>query len=202
LPALTQAWHPAGKAGTLNQKDHQHTFAEKSEGTPYERQVISELVAAFPAVFTLDPTLVRPVKLGIKKDLFGQSAISRRRITAALRAYCNSVQYLKASVEGAVRIDLAGEPAGAVTTTEARHAREALAAIANANSKDTTNIASSRSGPKAPQAVTMGHPSRGEAAQKDSEPHNRLPTEAATPGQKRSSLSDLKLAATARKAKR
>jgi sRNA-binding protein len=69
-------------------------------------------VAAFPAAFTLDRTLVRPVKLGIKDDLYGQCAISHRRITAALRSYCNSVHYLRASTEGAVRIDLAGDPAG------------------------------------------------------------------------------------------
>jgi ProQ/FINO family len=43
---------------------------------------IAELVAAFHAAFTLDRTLVRPVKLGIKDDLYGQSAISHRRITA------------------------------------------------------------------------------------------------------------------------
>jgi ProQ/FINO family len=51
---------------------------------------IAELAAAFPATFTLDPTLVRPVKLGIKDDIYAQSAVSRRRITAALRSYCNS----------------------------------------------------------------------------------------------------------------
>jgi ProQ/FINO family len=36
----------------------------------------------------------------------GKSAVSRRRITAALRSYCNSVHYLRVSTEGAVRIDL------------------------------------------------------------------------------------------------
>jgi hypothetical protein len=101
---------------------------------------ISELVAAFPATFTLDPTLVRPVKLGIKNDLYGQSAMSHRRITAALRAYCNSAQYLQVSIEGAVRIDLAGEPSGAVTGPEAHHARESLA---KSNAKGTRKIAGS-----------------------------------------------------------
>ena len=67
------------------------------------KATIAELVAAFPAAFTLEPALVRPVKLGIRNDLYAQSAISRRRITAALRSYCNNVHYLKASTEGAVR---------------------------------------------------------------------------------------------------
>ena len=30
---------------------------------------IAELVVAFPAAFTLDPTRVRPVRLGIKDDI-------------------------------------------------------------------------------------------------------------------------------------
>jgi hypothetical protein len=44
-----------------------------------------------------------------------QSVVSHRRITAALRSYCNSLHYLKVSTECAVRVDLAGEPAGNVT---------------------------------------------------------------------------------------
>jgi ProP effector len=137
-----------------------------SESATKVKATISELAAAFPAAFTLDPMLVRPVKLGIRNDLYGQSSISHRRITAALRAYCNSVQYLNASVEGAVRVDLAGEPAGAVTATEALHARKALAVITKATVKDTRKIASSRSALSLPEGVRIGHPSRVQAAQK------------------------------------
>jgi ProP effector len=103
---------------------------------------IAELVVAFPAAFTLDPTLVRPVKLGIKDGLYAQSAISHRRITAALRSHCNGVHYLRASTEGAVRIDLTGEPAGTVTATEARHATEGLVALAKAAAKRASKVAS------------------------------------------------------------
>jgi ProP effector len=164
---------------------------------------IAELAAAFPAAFTLDPLLVRPVKLRIKDDLYGQSAISHRRVTAALRAYCNRVHYLKASTEGAMRIDLAGEPAGTVTATEALHAREALAALAKASARGTSKIDSSPSGPTAPKAVRTGHASRPPTAPKGSETSKRtFTTAAAPPGQKRLSLSDLKRAAAARKAKR
>jgi sRNA-binding protein len=74
----------------------------------YAEAAIAELVAAFPDAFTLDPTLVRPLKLGIKDDLYARSSMSRRRITAALRAYCNSAQYLAVCKEGAVRVDQSG----------------------------------------------------------------------------------------------
>jgi ProP effector len=174
-----------------------------SERATKMEAAISELVAAFPAALTLDPMLVRPVKLGIRNDLYGQSSISRRRITAALRTYCNSVPYLKASVEGAVRVDLAGEPAGAVTATEALHARKALAAITKATAKVTGKI-DSQSASRPPEGVRIGHPSGVQAAQKKGSETSKRPqtAEAATPDQKRSSLSDLKLAAAARKAKR
>jgi sRNA-binding protein len=160
---------------------------------------ISELVAAFPATFTLDPMQVRPVKLGIKDDLYGQSAMSHRRITAALRAYCNSAQYLKASFEGAVRIDLAGVPSSAVTATEAHHAREALA---KSSAKRASKIAGSHD-PQAPNGIRMGRPSRLPGAPNGTEISNPTPIAgAATPGQKRLSLSDLKRAAASRKANR
>jgi ProP effector len=76
---------------------------------------IAELVLAFPAAFTRDPACVRPLKLGIKDDLYARCDTSHRRIMAALRSYCNSMDYLMASTPGAVRIDLAGQPAGIVT---------------------------------------------------------------------------------------
>jgi ProP effector len=175
-----------------------------SDGVTKVKTAISELVVAFPAAFTLDPMLVRPLKLGIKDDLYGQSAISHRRITAALRAYCNSVHYLKASTEGAARIDLAGEAAGTVTATEAYHARERLAALPKARPKGTSNIAGSPGDPTASKSDRMGRPSRppNSAASKRSETSKRAPTtESAAPGQKRLSLGDLKRAAAARKAK-
>jgi ProP effector len=164
---------------------------------------IAELVAAFPAAFTLDPKLVRPLKLGIRDQLYGQSDLSRRCITAALRVYCKSVHYLKASKEGAVRIDLAGELAGIVTPTEAHHAKQALAALAKASAKDICKIASSSGGPKVLEGVRTGHPPdrpnsvapKGKDAGKGTSA-----AEAVAPGHKRLSLSDLKRAAAVRKA--
>jgi ProP effector len=164
---------------------------------------IAELVAAFPAAFTLDRTLVRPVKLGIKDDLYGQCAISHRRITAALRSYCNSVHYLRASTEGAVRIDLAGEPAGTVTATQARHATEGLAAKIGA--KRASKVASATMSTQTPKGTGTGKlsPRAATAAPKGSDISKRtLAAEPDTSGQKRLSLGDLKRAAAARKAMR
>jgi ProP effector len=175
-----------------------------SESVTRVKAAIAELVAAFPHAFTLDPMLVRPLKLGIKDDLFGQSAISHRRITAALRAYCNSVHYLRASTEGAVRINLAGEAVGTVTATEAHHSREGLAALPKARTKGASKIAGSPGASVAPKPDRMARPSRppNSAPSKGSETGKRAPaTESTALGQKRLSLSDLKRAAAARKVK-
>ena len=163
---------------------------------------IAELAAAFPAAFTLDPTLVRPVKLGIKDDIYAQSAVSRRRIAAALRSYCNSVHYLRASMEGAVRLDLTGKPAGTVTATEARHATERLAALAKVAAKRASKVASTSTGAQTPKRASTESPPAASAPPKASNISNRrVATEPTTPGQKRLSLGDLKRAAATRKAK-
>ena len=163
---------------------------------------IAALAVAFPAAFTLDPTLVRPVKLGIKDDIYAQSAVSRRRITAALRSYCNSVHYLRASMEGAVRLDLTGKPAGTVTATEARHATERLAALAKVAAKRASKVASTSTGAQTPKRASTESPPAASAPPKASNISNRrVATEPTTPGQKRLSLGDLKRAAATRKAK-
>jgi ProP effector len=99
-------------------------------GNKNAETTIAELVLVFPAAFTRDPASVRPLEVGIKDDVYARCDTSHRGITAALRSYCNSVDYLKASTQGAVRVDLVGQPAGIVTEAEARHAMKALAALA------------------------------------------------------------------------
>ena len=164
---------------------------------------IAELAAAFPAAFTLDPTLVRPVKLGIKDDIYAQSAVSRRRIAAALRSYCNSVDYLRASMEGAVRLDLTGKPAGTVTATEARHATERLAALAKVAAKRASKVASTSTGAQTSRGSGTESRRTATPTPKVTNISNRtLATEPTPPGPKRLSLSDLKRAAAARKAMR
>jgi sRNA-binding protein len=178
--------------------------APLSNGATKVETAIAELAAVFPAAFTLDPTLVQPVKLGIKGDIYAQSAISRRRIKAALRAYCNRVHYLRASTEGVVRIDLTGEAAGTVTATEARHATERLAVVAKVAAKRASKIATAARATQTPSGAGTGKPSprATTAVPKASDIIKRTLAEPTTPGPKRLSLGDLKRAAAARKATR
>jgi ProP effector len=133
---------------------------------------IAELVAAFPATFTLDADQVRPLKNGVREELYDAAAhISHRRISAALARYCRSPPYLKAVKEGVARIGLDGQPAGQVTETEAEAARKQLAALGKRN-KAAKEKEKAAAKPAAPPAAS---------------------------GPKRLSLSDLKKAVAARK---
>jgi ProP effector len=108
---------------------------------------ITELVKAFPAAFTLNSSQVRPLKLGIKDDIYARSDMSHRRITVALRIYCGGANYLAACTEGAVRVDLAGEQAGSVTGAEAEHAVQALSCFRKSPPSESARLPPPRGAP-------------------------------------------------------
>jgi ProP effector len=134
---------------------------------------------------------MRPLKLGILRDIFAHSVISHRRIAAALRSYCNSVQYLRASAVGAIRVDLAGAPAGSVTAKEAEFAHRRLIAKRAAAGKPTSEAFSN-----------AASTSRGAQVAKEHGRFNFGVAALTAPqlGPRRLGLADLKRAAVARKA--
>ena len=162
---------------------------------------IKELATAFPAAFTLDPALVRPLKLGIKDDLFAQSVISHRRIAAALRSYCGSANYLTTCSEGAVRVDLAGEPTGCVTGVEAAHAAQAIALLAKISAKRARKAANAPRDTKPPEA-NKGLTAAAVPEQSKIISKGKPATVVAAPGRRRLSLDDLRKAAAVRKSGR
>ena len=162
---------------------------------------ISELAVAFPAAFTHDPVQVRPLKLGIKDDLYARSGISRRRITAALRSYCNTASYLTVTKQGAVRVDLDGQPTSTVTEAQAKHATEALSAPPKRGSEATRGAGDTQTREATNKRTP---PTRGtEPAPKRSMiiTQGQTPTLPAETGPRRLSLADLRKAAAARKGK-
>ncbi|HMQ38884.1 MAG TPA: ProQ/FinO family protein, partial [Micropruina sp.] len=79
----------------------------------------------YPACF--DGENPRPLKLGIHRDLMA-AGFEKAAVKRALARYCNRPRYRKALRAGAIRIDLRGQPAGAVTADDAETARADLAA--------------------------------------------------------------------------
>jgi ProP effector len=89
-------------------------------------ELLAELV---PPVFRLHGSPRRPLKIGIEIDIIRavRGAMTPREVTDAVRLYTNSAAYLRRLRRGAVRIDLAGNPAGFVTEQEEARATETLA---------------------------------------------------------------------------
>jgi ProP effector len=103
------------------------------------------LAERFPQTFVLEIYQPhRPLKIGIAADIVASCPeLDRRVVGKALGTYTGRIMYLRAFVEGAVRVDLDGHPAGEVSAADAEHAaarlaeilasREALAAAVQAN---------------------------------------------------------------------
>ncbi|CDI04547.1 hypothetical protein BN873_990018 [Candidatus Competibacter denitrificans Run_A_D11] len=95
------------------------------EASPVLREPIS-LTDRFQECFNWNR--VRPLKIGIHQDLLAVlgEGFTRAEIKRLLGRYCNHVRYQRSLREGAVRIDLQGQPAGVVTAEEAEVARARL----------------------------------------------------------------------------
>jgi ProP effector len=90
--------------------------------------ILPFLAECFPHAFTVEQYLPhQPLRIGIDGDLAERCpAIDRFERMAVLRYYCTRPMYLRACIEGAVRVDLDGNPAGVVTAAEAAFAAARL----------------------------------------------------------------------------
>ncbi len=82
-----------------------------------------DLPTLYPACF--DRSQPRPLKLGIHKDLIA-AGHPLKDVRRMLWRYCSRRAYLKAMLAGAPRIDLEGQPAGAVSEEDAANAQSVL----------------------------------------------------------------------------
>jgi len=91
--------------------------------------IILLLAERFPACFNWENP--QPLKIGIHKDLaaagFLEAGVNSVNLKRALGRYCNRPRYRRTLREGKIRVDLQGQPAGAVTATEADLARATIA---------------------------------------------------------------------------
>jgi ProP effector len=79
---------------------------------------IGKLQKRFPKAFPKNPSPKVPLKIGIFQDLLAQAtelALSETELRAAIKIWCRGSRYWTSMVEGAVRVDLAGEEAGRVS---------------------------------------------------------------------------------------
>lgn len=82
------------------------------------------LVNTFPNAFSHEKEAIKPLKVGIINDIFRHllslkpAPVSRSKVRQVIQHYARRIPYLKQLQVAAVRVDLAGQPAGTVTVEE------------------------------------------------------------------------------------
>ena len=87
-------------------------------------QILDLLCERFPGTFARNPAEQRPLQRGIDRALVARldGIVSRSALKRMLSIYTACPEYRATLIEGAARIDLDGNPAGAVTAREAAYA--------------------------------------------------------------------------------
>ena len=83
------------------------------------------LLAQYPAAFYAEPAAVRPLKIGIDRDIQQALDVLRKVVSEVLRRYTRRRAYREAlAVPGAMRVDLHGQPVAPVAPEHQHLARQ------------------------------------------------------------------------------
>ena len=90
-------------------------------------QAIAKLQKRFPQTFPKNPAPKVPLKIGIFEDLLPhveELALTEPVLRDAIRTWCRGTRYWTCLVEGAPRVDLAGQEAGHASKADADRAQQ------------------------------------------------------------------------------
>jgi ProP effector len=112
--------------------------------------VIVLLAERYPRTFFVYERRRKPLKLRIDLDLQAalDGAITPAELQRALQFYCRNEGYLRGTLKGAWRVDLAGNPVGAVTGDEENNAKQKLAAMETKRARRKQALAQQKAAPK------------------------------------------------------
>lgn len=88
---------------------------------------IAKLQRRFPLAFPRNPAPKVPLKIGIFEDLvpYAQDlSLSEAELRETIRTWCRGTRYWACLIEGASRVDLAGNEAGHVRPDDAKRAQQ------------------------------------------------------------------------------
>ena len=116
---------------TDSQSGVQTTDAQvNSQKLTNTKDIIAYLAEKFPLCFILEGE-AKPLKIGLFQDLAealqDDERVSKTQLRQALRQYTSNWRYLHGCREGAVRVDLQGNPAGVLEAEHVAHAAQQLA---------------------------------------------------------------------------
>jgi len=122
---------------------------------------IRDLARRYPHVFVAEWWRAhRPLALGTHQALCEACPDLRGTVWLALHRYTKRLQYQRALVEGAARVDLAGKPAGTVSAQHAAVAAAKVARILAAREARAVQERETRNGKRAATRVNQKPASR------------------------------------------
>jgi hypothetical protein len=96
------------------------------QGSPAVQTLARTLLARYPAAFRAEGAEVRPLKIGIDRDLQQALDVNPAVLRTVLGGYTRRRAYRAAlAAPGAMRVDLAGQPVEPVTAAQQQWARQA-----------------------------------------------------------------------------
>lgn len=117
-------------------------------------EAIRPLQKHFPLAFPVNPAPKVPLKEGILKDAeqhLGLLGLTLEQLKLGISAWCRGARYWACMVEDAPRLDLSGQPAGVVTSTQAVYAKQQAS---RQRGQDRRHRAKSKEGAQASAAST------------------------------------------------
>ncbi|QSX35728.1 RNA chaperone ProQ [Shewanella sedimentimangrovi] len=128
---------------------------ESTEKLTDTNAILAYLYETFPLCFIAEGE-AKPLKIGLFQDLAERladdSKVSKTQLRVALRRYTSSWRYLKCIKEGAVRVDLDGNPCGELEQEHIDHAQATL--------KESQEKAKAKRAERAPKAEATDKPAR------------------------------------------
>jgi ProP effector len=117
-------------------------------------------VGHFPSAFPVNHAPKAPLKEGILKDaeqhleLLG---LTTEQLKLGISTWCPGTRYWACMVDGAPRLDLSGQPAGLVTTTQAMHAKQQASRQRGQDRRHRAKAKASHSVPGSEAATDPGY---------------------------------------------
>ncbi|TCO82026.1 sRNA-binding protein [Plasticicumulans lactativorans] len=126
--------------------------ASKPSAREQSRSLLDRLIATYPkAFFPLSARQVRPLKLGVHKDLqpvIKEWGYDNLALRLALGLYIRALRYQVALTKEASRVDLAGEATGEISEEHRAKAREQVEAL-RAKRQERAQVGKAASAPAA-----------------------------------------------------
>lgn len=133
------------KMSTKKQGQSKSSTKQKPAWLEHAQYGVELLKAYFPNCFK-EINETQPLKIGIKQDLVKRLATMENIVlgdkacmVSSLAYYVSSASYHKSANEGAIRIDLDGNPAGQVSAEEAKYSLECRKAKSQKSPKSNQN---------------------------------------------------------------